>query len=279
MDIWLVDVDDAADALEREEARSPRLPRADSEAMAVAFGNIHVRRRRLAHIALRLALARATGGSRFDGVDFHRSEMGKPSLPGGGLAFNLSHAGPAALIAIARREDVAIGIDLEERRALHLTASRRDRILAAADAMSPGAPLAATGSDDAVLQAWVRIEAAAKALDTGIFRLLGALGVAGPGEAAAVAEGVAAGGGIDLAAAFSAATGGKGAPCIRVRDIDPCGGDAPSIVSRCPDLFAAVAVVAPRSEAAIEVAERGVVQAFPTTDAGIAHFLAPSGAP
>lgn len=51
-----------------------------------------------------------------DALRFERNRHGKPRLaaPDGGLAFNLSHSGSLALVAVARRE---VGVDVERIRA------------------------------------------------------------------------------------------------------------------------------------------------------------------
>jgi 4'-phosphopantetheinyl transferase len=124
-------------------------------------------------VALRVVLERM-GGAGVRGQRFIRPPGGKPRLRAAGPAFSLAHTGSLALIGVARTQ--AIGVDLEETRALAMSQRRREEILAV------GAGLAArtagdAGSDAAVLQAWCRLEAYAKAKGRGIARVLGELGL------------------------------------------------------------------------------------------------------
>jgi 4'-phosphopantetheinyl transferase len=178
IELWCVDLSAASAALLHVEARTPRL--ADDELQrAAALSDPKVRDEWLAaHIALRLLLQRACGDS-FHRVAFAREERGKPFLAGAPVSFSLSHAPGIALIGIAR--DGVIGVDIERTRPVRISAARRDRIRAAGAAISSSALPAAP--DTSFLQAWVRLEALAKAEGCGVGRLLTRLGIMGTGAA------------------------------------------------------------------------------------------------
>jgi phosphopantetheinyl transferase len=135
-----------------------------------------------AHIALRLLLERAAGAA-WRTVPFARSSHGKPHLEGAPVAFSLSHVPGLALVAIA--EAGTVGVDLERMRAVRMSEPRRGRIEAAAAALN-GDETLPQGGDERFLQAWVRLEAFAKAEGCGIGRLLTRLGVSA--EAAGSSE-------------------------------------------------------------------------------------------
>ena len=131
-------------------------------------------------IATRIVIERAAGRA-YRNIDFAIARNGRPSFGEGAPYFNVSHSGDAALIAVSNA--VPVGIDLEAMRGLTMTDDRRRRVIAAAVRLANGQ--SATPHIDAdrdVLQAWVRLEAAAKALGTGIGQLLTEEGVVG-GEA------------------------------------------------------------------------------------------------
>ncbi len=100
------------------------------------------------------------------------------------LAFSLSHAPGLALIGLAPRG--SIGVDVERTRRVRLGEARRARIEEA------GGALNATPLPDAeearFLQAWVRLEAFAKAEGCGIGRLLTRLGILGTSAAGRAAQ-------------------------------------------------------------------------------------------
>ena len=182
-ELWLVDLDAAAGALRDSEAVA-RLSLDDVDRIERIASAGAREERRLTYIALRLLLERACGaGARR--LDFVRSSTGRPSLPGWNGAFSLSHAAGFALIAIAARG--RIGVDLEREREVTFSSARRAEIVAAAEALAPGAPLP-DEPDVRVIQAWVRLEAVAKAEGAGIGAVLERLGVGrGRGERADVA--------------------------------------------------------------------------------------------
>lgn len=168
-ELWLVDLGKLRPVLEAAEAAEPRL----SEDMKIRLDRmadpVSRRERRLAHIALRIALeARLGPGLRR--APFARNAAGKPSLPGLGCAFSLSHAEGLALIALGR--DEPLGVDIEHMRRVRVPAARRSPIEAEAVALAGGAELSHASPDARFLNAWVRIEAAAKALGCGVGSLL-----------------------------------------------------------------------------------------------------------
>jgi phosphopantetheinyl transferase len=223
-ELWCVDLLAAAEALHALEARTPRLAPLD-EVRAAAFSDAEVREEwRAAHIALRLLIERAAG-PQWRRVTFDRERRGKPHLDGAPLAFSLSHAPGVALIGLARRG--SIGVDVERARPVRVDAARRARIIEAAAALGE-APL--PDDDNArFLQAWVRLEAYAKADGCGIGRLLtqlgilGAAGAEGPGDRARALRSVLAPGSfydLDLGAGIYAAVACFGTRPARL-DVTP----------------------------------------------------------
>ena len=176
---------------------SPALP------PPVAGTDIWFLRRRTAHIALRLILARIVGIDRAAAA-FVIGAHGKPELAppafdppsyaplafahnstpvgasdhrSGGLSpgprFSLSHSGARAMVAISPRAE--IGVDIEGPRQAKISGSRRAAIIAAGIALAAGAPLGGASEEQQFLQAWVRLEAIAKCSGRGMGRLLGEL--------------------------------------------------------------------------------------------------------
>lgn len=167
LEVWSIDLGACRAPLLEAEAATPRLP-VGAHFPAVAD------ERRLAHIALRILLERVAGvGVRR--ADFEVSHAGKPSLAGSPLAFNLSHAAGHALVALAMPGPAGVDIEAADRR-LGPLLSRRARIEAMAVALAGGRALAARSP---TLQAWVRLEAFAKADGRGIGVLLTRLGIMG----------------------------------------------------------------------------------------------------
>lgn len=173
-ELWCVDLGAAGPALHTLEERTPRLSPADL-ARAADLADPTVRAEWVAtHIALRLLIERAAG-TQWRGATLTRSERGKPHLDGAPLAFSISHAPGLALIGLAPRG--SIGVDIERARRVRVGEPRRARIEEAGAALSTG-PLPAEGNAR-FLQAWVRLEALAKADGCGIGRLLTRLGILG----------------------------------------------------------------------------------------------------
>lgn len=180
VEVWLVDLAAAAEALRAMERAVPRLPR-DQHDSLFATPERSGDDRALSHIALRLLIERVAGvGVR--GQVLAKASGGKPFLGGHEVEFSLSHGGGHALIGLSR--EGPIGVDLEGARTLKLSAARRHELEQAAERLS-GSPLVGTG-DARTLRAWVRLEAAAKLDGLGIGQVLTALGVgAGRREGAA----------------------------------------------------------------------------------------------
>lgn len=180
--IYFVDLETAAAVLNVAEMRTPRLSpdqiqRHRQKASIDLTEADHWRR---THIALRIALERFAG-SGVRGIAFDIAPGGRPCLPANADLikrphFSLAHAGQYALIAISNAG--RIGIDLEVTRTLNVTTERRHRIEAAARYLAPDANLPET-PDARFLQAWVRLEAVAKASGLGIGRILTEAGVIG----------------------------------------------------------------------------------------------------
>ncbi|MFA5901317.1 MAG: hypothetical protein WC829_19620, partial [Hyphomicrobium sp.] len=182
-ELWCVDLGAAAAALSAIESHTPRLVPADHH-RAAAIADSRTRAEWLAtHIALRLVIEHAVGAS-WRGVAFVRDAGGKPRLPGAPITFSLSHAPGVALLGVSRRG--WIGVDVERQRTVRIDAIRKQRIRDAGDAIGT-APLPAP-EEAAFLQAWVRLEAYAKAEACGVGRLLTQLGIFGPGARQASAS-------------------------------------------------------------------------------------------
>jgi 4'-phosphopantetheinyl transferase len=174
-EVWLVDLGMAADALEAVEAAEPRLSEEDEGRLARISDAGSRRERHAAHIALRVLVERAFG-PRWRRVPYAVSQTGKPGLAGSSGDFSLSHTPGLALIAVAQQG--VLGVDVERLRVLRASGERSQRIERAGIALAGGNPLP-EAPDMRFLQAWVRIEAAAKAEGCGVGPLLTRLGVGG----------------------------------------------------------------------------------------------------
>lgn len=130
-------------------------------------------------MALRLLIERVFG------ADVRQAPLtagahGKPCISGLAGDFNLAHTGGLALIAAGR--NACLGVDLELERSLRLSQPRRLILETAAERLAPDWALPPVGNTR-TLQAWARLEAAAKATGRGIGRTLADLGVWGAGRA------------------------------------------------------------------------------------------------
>jgi phosphopantetheinyl transferase len=176
-EIWLIGLDQASAALEDEESRHPRLA-SDEIARGGAIKTLLDRQRwRAAHIALRLAIERASG-SAWRGVPYDVAPGGRPSLPASAPHFSLSHSEDVALIAVAQRS--VIGADIERIQPRKVSVARRGKVEAFAIDVAGGAPLP-EAADARFVQAWCRIEALAKAGGCGIGKVLTRAGLIGAG--------------------------------------------------------------------------------------------------
>ncbi len=176
-EVFFVDLVKSASLLDAEEKVTPRLSTSDNARVASMSGDSEGRQLwRNARIATRIVLERA-GGPGTRQADFEIEPGGRPRLAAGSPWFNVSHTGGAALIAVSKTTPV--GIDLERKqRSLKMSGDRRQRIIAAAERFGADGQLSAMHDAD-VMTAWVRLEAAAKALGIGIGRLLTEQGVVG----------------------------------------------------------------------------------------------------
>ncbi len=132
-----------------ERARAARFLR---PADAVAY--------RAAHAGLRAILGAVTGTDPA-ALAFQTTAQGKPVLPGG-PAFNLSHAGGWAALAVA---PVAVGVDIEAHRPVEPEVAARFFSAAEQAAL---APLAGVAWRQAFFRIWTRKEAFVKALGVGL---------------------------------------------------------------------------------------------------------------
>lgn len=178
IELWLVDLARCGPMLAQLEHETPRLAD-DERARAAALRDAAVRRERIAaYAALRMLLERATGPS-VRGRPFVRSAAGAPRLEHGGARFSLSHTAGFALIGLAA--SAPIGVDLEHTRPVAMARRRRAELRAAAAGLG-AAPLPEAGEDRATIQAWVRLEAFAKARGRGLLGTLTDLGLRGTGR-------------------------------------------------------------------------------------------------
>jgi 4'-phosphopantetheinyl transferase len=184
-EILFVDLGAASGILEAAETAAPRLAtgQVDRFRGLLAHGNADAQLWRSSHIALRIALERHVGQG-IRGLAYDIEAGGRPRLPRPAELtthphFSLSHAGRFALIAISHTGPV--GIDLEVEREIKINAERRQRMELAAIRLSPEQALPAD-PDARFLQAWVRLEAAAKSSGYGIGQILTASGAVGSGK-------------------------------------------------------------------------------------------------
>lgn len=175
LELWVADLGATARALDALETSQPRLAEADLKKIAASADAQTRQERRAAHIALRLLIERAWGPA-WRGVPYELQGTGKPVLEGAPGSFNLAHVDKFALIGLS--SEGAIGVDLEPPRPIQMADERRQRIERAAVALARGAPLPEE-PEARFLQAWVRLEATAKADGSGIGRLLTGVGIIG----------------------------------------------------------------------------------------------------
>jgi len=175
LELWCADLAAAGRALHEIERVTPRLSAAERR-NAEGLNDAAVAAEWLtAHIALRILLERAVGTG-WRGAAFGRGAHGKPQLDGAPVVFSLSHVPGLALIGIS--PSGTLGVDVERKRPVRVGAERREAIEAAGAALNSEQALP-QGADERFLQAWVRLEALAKAEGCGIGRLLTRLGVVG----------------------------------------------------------------------------------------------------
>lgn len=178
--IW-VDLLQAASLLEAEERTTPRLSSIERDRfMSRSSSDMRAAQTwRLSRIALRIVLERWVGNDERQNA-FEIERGGRPKLAQGWPHFSMSHTGDVALIAVSQHS--AIGIDIEQERNIKMSDERRAQVIKAANALpsqeSSLNTLQANDLDDAaILQAWVKLEAVAKATGFGIGRVLTDYGV------------------------------------------------------------------------------------------------------
>jgi len=171
--IWLADLD-AAEAGDHALAVLSE----DERARAARFVfDVHRRRFIACRAWLRQQLGERLTRAPHD-LRFEYGPVGKPSLSGGALRFNVSHSDRYALLAVA---DAEIGVDIEQERPLSDMDALAERVFSAAERQAL-AQVPAGRKAEAFFAGWTRKEAYIKARGEGI-GLLGAIEVAlSPGE-------------------------------------------------------------------------------------------------
>lgn len=164
--VWVIDFDRSAEqiltwARDRGLDANPPPSRLTSESVSA--------HRLAAYCAVRLRIAALDGFERAK-RSFDVGAGGKPTLARDGISFSLAHSAGWALVAVAR--DACVGVDLLAMRDLALSPERGAAIEAAAIALAGGRPLSAGRPSHRTVQAWVRLEAVAKATGDGIGALL-----------------------------------------------------------------------------------------------------------
>jgi len=175
LELWSIDLNAAASTLLGVEQHTPRLPQRDRDVATTITDKLRASEWLAAHVALRILLERAIGAG-WRGTPFVRAPGAKPYLAGAPVSFSLSHVPGWSLIGVGNVEP--LGVDLERRRAVNIRAPRRFLLERAAMALSKETLLPEHG-DARTLQAWVRLEAFAKADGRGIGRLLTQLRIVG----------------------------------------------------------------------------------------------------
>lgn len=156
--LWLVDLaDPALDALAsclsaQEQARAARYR---GEALQRGY--------RRGRAALRHILARQTGQTPA-ALALAEGPLGKPVLAQGGPHFNLSHSGTLALVAVS---EVAVGIDLEQRRD-GFDGAALAPLVCHPEERAALAALPPAQAQSRFLQLWTHKEAYCKLLGTGL---------------------------------------------------------------------------------------------------------------
>lgn len=174
IELWLLDAERSADALIACERRDPRLP-ADEIAQKQGPHGAPVAPAWLARrIALRVLVERFAGPGPAR-APLVQTAAGKPALAGGAPHFSLGHSGRFVLLGVSPA--APLGVDIEQPRDMRLAERRRTAIEAAAIMLNPRQDLGRGQTRS--LQAWTRLEAAAKADGCGIGRLLTTFGLIG----------------------------------------------------------------------------------------------------
>ena len=177
-ELWLIERAALASDLAAAEQATPRLSADELDRAAAMPDQATAEMWCAGRIALRLLLERHCGtGIRQQ--PFDRAPGGRPRLEGREVDFSLSDSGPFLLIGISKHSD--IGVDIELPRSFRMSPLRIDGILAAATVLDGGGA-DGRGARPAPLQAWVRIEAFAKAAGLPLASCLSRLGIRGHGR-------------------------------------------------------------------------------------------------
>ena len=172
VELWLVDLDACAPALQAIERAIPRLSPDDRRRAAALADPREAARRRAAYTALRIAIERLAGPA-VRARPFTRDDSGKPTLPDSGVAFSLAHTNELALIGVTRL--ATIGVDLEKTRPFRMSPRHLNDIRAAGAGL--GREPLPRRAEHAFLQAWARIEAFTKARGHTLLHTLADLGL------------------------------------------------------------------------------------------------------
>ena len=181
-ELWLADLDAVTDALEACERATPRLSPDQIERIAGLASPAAQRAKRATYVAQQLVLERLLGPC-VRGVTLPRDRYGRSVLPPalGTGAVSLAHSGHLVLIGCITCPPgslVRIGVDIEQPRAVTMSARRRSIMEQAACSLS-SVPLPGRDEQRRFLAAWVRLEALAKADGRGIGHLLSLIGAMG----------------------------------------------------------------------------------------------------
>ena len=173
--VWLVDLVASAGALEGIGHRVAAFRETLATPNSVLPSSTRANDRHALLVAQHLVIARFLARP-IDVTALERTKTGKPVLRADLTgAISLSHTRGHALIAIGMRGP--LGVDIEKPRQVRIPDRRRVLIELAARALA-NEPL--VEGDAGFLQAWVRLEALAKADGRGIGTLLTAIGAVGP---------------------------------------------------------------------------------------------------
>lgn len=157
--VWLVDL-----SAEPPPAQCAWLDEAERARAARFVFEADARRYRAAHVALRGRLGTLLDVSP-SALRFTFSDEGKPRLPGHALAFNLSHCGEAAAIAVGETS-ADIGVDIERLRRVDDLDALAQRCFTAAEQAELRS--GSVARDTLFLQGWTRKEACLKAVGCGL---------------------------------------------------------------------------------------------------------------
>ncbi len=164
--VWRIDLDAGSPRREQLAAHLST----DEQTRAARFHTPELARRyRVAHGALRAILAGYLGTAP-GALAIASDAQGKPHLADEpALAFNLSHSGPLALLAVARARP--IGVDVEQVRALPDAGLVAGRFFAPAEVQA-WVRFSGAAQTRAFYACWTRKEAYLKALGSGLARPL-----------------------------------------------------------------------------------------------------------